>query len=134
MDRKKLLKHTAFLIIAIFLLNYLANSFYWYSSILYFDMFMHFLGGFWLALIYIYLFNTKKATSLTFAKMALWVLVIGLLWEFFELYFVNYVADNPFDLSDTLSDLFFDLFGGSLAFLYCIKRIMLSKESGVQLK
>jgi len=133
MDRKKLLKRATFLIIAIFLLNYLANYFYWYSSIPYFDMLMHFLGGFWLVLIYVYLFDSKQASILTLIKIVLWVLIIGVLWEFFELYFVNYVAENPFDLPDTISDLFFDLFGGSLAFLYCMKRIMLSNESGVQL-
>ena len=132
MDRKKLLKRATFLVFTIFILNYLANYFYWYSSIPYFDMIMHFLGGFWLVLIYVYLFYPKVPSIFTIVGIVLWVLLIGILWEVFELYFVNYVAENPFNLPDTISDLFFDLLGGFLAFLYYLKRIMVSKESGVQ--
>ena len=46
MDRKRLFKIAAYLIATLFLLNYAATKLYWYSSIWWFDMPMHLLGGF----------------------------------------------------------------------------------------
>ena len=59
MNPRKLLIRLVLFIFLIFLLNYLAMKFYWYSSIWYLDMPMHFLGGAWLGLAYIYLFLPK---------------------------------------------------------------------------
>jgi hypothetical protein len=128
MDRKQLFKHLAILIFLIFILNSLANTFYWYSSIWYFDMPMHFLGGLWLGLCFIYIFSPKELSEeLSFgylSKIIFLVLLIGIFWEFFELYFINHIAQNPFNALDTVSDIFFDLAGGTFAILYCFKQIV----------
>jgi hypothetical protein len=119
MVSKKLFKQLATLVIAIFVLNFLANKFHWYYSIWWFDMLMHFLGGFWLGMVFVWFFKVRQrefSVNPRFViRLVAWILLIGVAWELFEYYFINYVAQNNFDLLDTLSDLFFDLFGGILS-------------------
>lgn len=130
-DRKKLLIRLALLIFFIFLVNLVALKFYWYYSIWYFDMIMHFLGGLWLGLAFIWLFSAKELTSKLIFKIILSVLLIGFLWEIFEIIFYNYVAENPFIILDTVSDICFDLTGGILAVIYFLKRIMFKQKSAI---
>ena len=118
MDRKKLFKHLAYLIFFIFLVNFSANKFYWYSSIWYFDMIMHFLGGFWVGLAYFYIFLLQNMSSRLIFKILFSVLIIGVGWEVYEILVNDILAQNPFNYIDTVSDLFFDLFGGLCAILY----------------
>lgn len=136
MERKKLFKRLAYLIFFIFLANFLANKFHWYFSIWYFDMVMHFLGGFWLSLVFIWLFSYKKVSfEVNFQsifKILLGVLIIGIFWEIFEFYFINYIAENPFKILDTTSDLFFDLLGGISAIFYFSKRVMFTSKDTIQ--
>ncbi len=134
MDRKKLSIRLISLIFFIFIVNYIANAFYWYSLIWYFDMPMHFLGGFWLGLYYVWLFPLKESeTLLSFVvKAILGVLLVGILWEIFQILVNNFIAQNPFDALDTLSDIFFDLAGGSCALIYFFKRIMFTNKNRVQ--
>lgn len=124
-DRKKLLLRVAFLICFIFLINALAIKFYWYYSIKWFDMPMHFLGGFWVGLAFLWFLNIKSTDKISVYKIILGVLFVGLCWEVFE-FFVNnlYLARYPFDKTDTIQDLFFDLFGGFLSVIYFKNRIM----------
>lgn len=119
MDRKRLFKILAYLIVLIFLVNYVAVKLYWYNSIWYFDMIMHFLGGLWVGLISLYFFSSKTP----YLKILLFVLFIGLGWEIFELLFNNIIAQNPFNALDTISDIFFDLSGGLCAILYVWKKL-----------
>ncbi len=141
MDRKKLLIRIASLIFFIFILNYLAGKFYWYSAIWYFDIIMHFLGGLWAGLASIWFFSrisdsfSDSLSSISFnivLKILLGVLVIGIAWEIFELYFINHIASNPFDLLDTISDIFFDLSGGLFAILYFFNQIMPKNKNKVE--
>lgn len=119
MNRKNLSKRIVPLIVFIFLLNFIASKFYWYSTIWYFDMPMHFLGGIWLGLVFSYIFLSCALTLRTILFIILGVLIVGLGWETFELIFVNYIAVNPFNLVDTISDVCFDLAGGLTALVYC---------------
>ncbi|MEK7219334.1 MAG: hypothetical protein AAB687_01505 [Patescibacteria group bacterium] len=127
MNRKKLLIRVFLLIFSILIVNYLAEKFYWYSAVWYFDMIMHFSGGLWVGLTAIWLlFGQKSYLDLSFIlKILSSVLLIGICWELFEIIFYNYIAQNPFNILDTVSDLFFDLVGGLFAILYFGKRIML---------
>ncbi len=89
------------------------------------DMPMHFLGGFWVAMVFFYLnqkffkiqnFWTTVIMTLSF------VALIGVFWEFFEFLYDFFIFSKEYfgvfqrGISDTMSDLFFDLIGGS-AFL-----------------
>ncbi len=116
MNRHRLLAILIFLMFFMFITDYLARIFYWYYSVSWFDMPMHFLGGVWVGFFFIYVLSIK--TPSVFWKIILYVLLIGLVWEFFQLIVKNGIGRTPFDLLDTLSDLFFDILGGALAFWY----------------
>lgn len=122
MMREKLFRNLTWLVVLIFIVNYFANKFYWYYSIWWFDMPMHFSGGLWLGAVYVWwrLRGDTKVTldKSTWPSVVGWVLLVGVGWEVFEYFFINYMALNAFDLLDTLSDLFFDLLGGCLAVWY----------------
>jgi len=131
METKNFLLRLIYLIFSIFLLNYLAMKFYWYSSIWYFDMPMHFLGGFWLGLAILWFFKIKEISSVLILKIILGVLFIGILWEFFEVIVNNYTTQNLFNLLDTLSDLSFDVSGGMFAMLYFFKKFFFVKNDAI---
>jgi len=134
MDRKKLLTYLAFLIFFIFAVNYAAMKFYWYFSIWYFDMPMHFLGGFWVGLALLWFFSLKefslperlfgRAGFKIIFKIILGVFLIGIFWELFEVFVDKTIAQNSFNLLDTVSDMCFDLAGGGLSIIYFFKRIV----------
>lgn len=112
----------------IFIANSLALKFYWYFSIWWSDMFMHFLGGLWEGLFFIWFFSIINFSFLKLSlevvnfrliyKTVLFVLLIGILWEFFEFFSNNYIGHDPFNALDTISDVFFDLAGGAFSILY----------------
>lgn len=123
-NNKKLKIRVVFLIFLIFFINYLAQNFYWYYSIASFDMFMHFLGGFWIGLALFYFLDIRDFNLKIFLKILFGVLLIGIFWEIFEIFVNNlYFAKYPFDIIDTIEDVFFDLLGGLCAIWYFQKRI-----------
>jgi hypothetical protein len=133
LDRKNLLIHLALLIVSIFFLNFFANKFDWYSSIWYFDIIMHFLGGFWVGLLALYFFSSisesfrlsrefKALPGELILKKLFFVFVIGIGWEIFEFIFTNIIAQIPFDVLDTLSDISFDVIGGLCVIIYLWKK------------
>ena len=128
MDEKKLLKYLAFLMLFIFLADLTAKKFYLYYSIESFDMFMHFFGGGWVGLFFIYLFLKKNPAFPSALKIMLGVLAIGILWEFFEFFTSNYIGQDSFDILDTSSDIFFDIVGGLSAIFYCSKRLRFKEK------
>jgi hypothetical protein len=80
---------------------------------------MHFLGGFWLGLVFIYLFPLQDLSFKSILKISLFLLLVGIGWEVFEIFTKNYITQNPFNALDTISDIFFDLAGGASAIFYC---------------
>jgi hypothetical protein len=107
-------------VVLIFFLNLIASKLYWYSSIWWLDILMHFLGGFWLGLVFLWIFykdlsnqNLKKEI---FFKVILGVAVVGIGWEFYQIMVNNLFAKNAFDLLDTLGDIINDLLGGVMAY------------------
>lgn len=124
MTRKEFFVRLTGLIVFIATANFIANKFYWYSSIWYFDIPMHFLGGLWLGWFFLWLFWPSVVSPKLIWKVVLGVLVVGVGWEIFELMFVNYVAQNRFDVLDTLADLALDLSGGFFAIWYFNKKII----------
>lgn len=108
----------------LFLVDKGAHFFYWYNSIWYFDMLMHFGGGFWVGLFFIYIFSSNQSFSKIIFRVFLSVLIVGALWEVFEFFMNNVIGRVPFDIFDTTLDIFFDLIGGLFSLLYFFKRIM----------
>ena len=136
MDRKKLLKILVVLMIFMYVFHSLATQFYWYSLIWWLDMPMHFLGGIWQGLFFIYVFNyffSQKLSSFKLiSSIILCVLLIGIFWEIFEFVVYNHIGQNPFIILDTISDLCFDLAGGTFSLFYFYKRIMFTDMNTVQ--
>lgn len=131
MHKKKLSIRLASLIFFIFIVNYIAMKFYWYSSIWYFDMPMHFLGGFWIGLVLFWLLPLEKMSFKLVFEIILGVLLAGFLWEIFEILVDKSISQNPFNCLDTMSDICFDLAGGISAVFYFLKRIMLKEQDRV---
>lgn len=123
-DRKKLFIRIALAVSFIFIANSMAFYFHWYSSLWWFDMVMHFFGGAWLGLLFLWLFRAKQISNSVFLKVILSVLVVSLLWEVYEIVINDQIAKNTFDYQDSVSDLFFDLSGSFTALFYFIFRIM----------
>jgi len=121
-DRKKFSIRVGSLVFFIFLVNYIALKFHWYSSIWYFDMPMHFMGGLWLGLVFILIFWGKTFDFNLILKIVFGVLVISLGWEVFEIAVNHITIKDSFNVLDTLSDIFFDLAGGLCAILYFFKK------------
>ena len=125
-DRKNSLLYTAFGLVALLgALHIFAILFYFYWSIGWFDVLMHFLGGlslgvlvFWVVFLSGFLVkkmpgNPYSAVFITFVM----VLVIGVLWEVFE--YVYDIAAEPHEyVSDTIVDIIMDSFGALVAGFY----------------
>lgn len=140
MNRTKLFVFLASLTFFIFFIDIFANKFYWYYSIWYFDMPMHFLGGFLSGLIFIFILSSKSFTHSSYRalilKILLGVLIIGISWEIFEFSANTLFVKNLFLVNrlDSISDIFFDLAGGIGAIIYYLKRIVFVSENSVQLQ
>lgn len=133
MNRKIVLKHLVILMFFIFIMDILAKQFFWYYSVWYFDMIMHFLGGFWVSLFFMYVFNLSDLSFKNLRNVILFIFLIGILWEFFEIFVNNYIGQEPFSILDTTSDIFFDLSGGVSAILYFFKMTMIPEGDKVKL-
>lgn len=126
----RMLKAIIFLFAAIMIVHGFALGFqlYWKNGWL--DNILHFSGGIWVALVFLWLvkkfpryasFSQSKILTI-FAGLSMAAL-IGVGWEFFE-YSFDWAIGNRWDLPraqlglvDTMSDLFFDLFGALIALL-----------------
>ncbi|MCX6752871.1 MAG: hypothetical protein NTW62_00795 [Candidatus Nomurabacteria bacterium] len=130
MDRKKILKRMAQLVFFIFILNFIAGKLYWYISIWYFDMPMHFLGGVFVGLLAVYCSKFVKINllELNFKEQILYVflftLIVGIGWEFFEIIFNNILGGQFFNTLDTISDICFDLSGGLASYFVIMNKNM----------
>jgi hypothetical protein len=126
MERKRLFKILTYLIVLLFLVNYVAVRLHWYVSIWWLDMPMHFMGGIFIGLLIVWFLFPKifkeyfpPMLSLDLVlKIVVGVLLIGVSWEFFEILVNNIFARAPFNTLDTISDIFFDLAGGTFAIFY----------------
>lgn len=112
----------------ILVVHILASIYHWYWVYPWFDMPMHFLGGFWLAMLFFYFkpsfefqnpkFNKLPNCLITVIIVLGFVALVGVLWEFFEFLCDAFIAANGYmeasqlGVGDTIGDLFFDLLGG----------------------
>ncbi len=132
MFEKQLPRTLVYLLISIFIVHTLATYLSWYWKIPWLDMPMHFAGGFWVGGTFVWIFaygkgilqsSLKKEKLLNIVAILLGVLVVGLLWEIFGYTIDYFTGREGYDIIDTGSDLFFDLFGGFVAGLYFLKKV-----------
>ena len=95
-------------------------------------MIVHFLGGFWIGLLFFYVFKQEIISFSLILKILFLVFIIGLGWEAYEAVVNEVFARNIFNVVDSISDVFFDLAGGSLAILYFFKGIMTERLNKVE--
>jgi len=132
MDKRKLFNRQALLVAFIALVNYGAIKFHWYYSLWWFDMPMHFLGGMWVAMLIVWYLADHRFSIDSVGRAILGAFIVGLSWEVFELLLNEQFVQNAYDLSDTLSDIFFDLSGAFTAVFYVALRIMHIPESRLE--
>lgn len=127
MFRKKLAHTSLWLIAVIAVLHLVANTFYWYLVISWFDMFMHTLGGIFLAVFSATVFSgfIKKTSALkTFLLLLSIVFAIGFAWEIFE-YVVQFLIRGSIQIAnvpDSISDMLCDIVGGVIGFFFVLSQ------------
>ena len=133
-------KRIAVLGIAIAVVNGLATIFYWYSSIWWFDMPMHFAGGLFIGLLaYSILASLEipfiqrlRERSSPVIAIIIVVAIIGVGWEIFE-YALQYFSGAQFaNPLDSVSDFFFDLVGAAAAGLYLLRKLASIRATRVE--
>lgn len=127
------LKHIISLLVFILFVHFFATIYSWYWTYFWLDMPMHFLGGFWVAMIYFWLCNQfqevreeveprRIKTVIAIISCLSFVALIGVFWEFFEFLYDILISSRGYSgflqlgAADMIGDLFFDFLGGS-AFL-----------------
>ncbi|MEA2112483.1 MAG: hypothetical protein U9P50_00725 [Patescibacteria group bacterium] len=110
----------------IFILNILASHFFLYWKFWWFDIIMHFLGGFWVALLSYYIFFLSKYFRRIKEKLSIFytslffVITVGILWEIFEYLAKASIYQSNFNL-DTSLDILMDMLGWLLAYFILLK-------------
>lgn len=103
----------------LFVMNFVAikANLYWTTD--WADVISHTLGGMMLGGVIMFLVSLGKAkNSYNLIHILLFVLCAGVAWEFFEVYTgMNALTDTGY-WPDTLSDIFFDMFGSYLASVF----------------
>ncbi|MEI6478852.1 MAG: hypothetical protein WCO18_01020 [bacterium] len=109
-----------FLSLGVFLLLFAVHFFatmtglYWISG--WFDSVSHLIGGFGIFFVLSYVFSIKGRRP-SLGSVVAFSLLIGVIWELFELnYGITSISNHKYAY-DTSSDLVFDVIGGFLAFL-----------------
>ncbi len=134
------LKTIIYFLIAFLFLHIFATFYHLYWLFPWLDVPMHFLGGLLLVIIYFWINARIEILNPKFNKLPKWlvnlvfalsfVILIGVLWEFYEFLHDFYlltggkisVFQNSF--ADTIKDLFFDLVGGTTAFAIFYRKLI----------
>lgn len=96
------------------------------------DVPLHIAGGFWSALFIFWIFKKRKDPYLLTVSWEISLLLVvsfsvfvGMLWEFYEFLYDVFISSTrsyayllQLGTADTIKDLFFDLVGGVLGWLY----------------
>ena len=118
MLRKTLLNRLCIAVVCLAVINQAASFLHWYNLVWWFDMPMHFLGGFsvlFFAAI-IWLPARKWVSNGRFLwEAVITTVLIGVLWEGLELYLYMQYGSPAFVTLDSLSDVGFDLAGALFA-------------------
>ncbi len=128
MFQKRLFKRLVALLLVIAFFYFVDNKLHLSWNYWWFDKLMHFGGGFAVSMAfailcsYFSLFTQNKAKAISLSLLS--VLVVGVAWEFFEIYAdITFLSDGASYIKDTIFDIVMDLFGGYVGILYSLKFI-----------
>ena len=102
-----------FLVLILFV-SVLNAYFLWTENIRWFDEALHLTGGVWVGLAVLGLARRESLLRGVFLALSSAALV-GVGWEWFEFGIDQWIGLGLMNLPDTLSDLFFDLFGSLMS-------------------
>jgi len=126
--QKPFFKEFFCLSVLIAVLHYAALHLFLYWTVGWFDILMHFLGGFLVAIFTIFILYSygnfeelKKHKIFLFSLIIGATLVVGLTWELWEI-FVGF-TNTLKDLNDTIIDVIMDTIGGLSAIYYSRKTL-----------
>jgi len=124
----KSMRKASYFLILIFLVNIVGFYYSWYLNYFWFDMTLHFLGGFFIAMLMANYLSEYFANKNNLKNLLIIVGVtvfIGVAWEFAE-YIANQTLIEPVykyfkirayfmgDFDDTVNDLLMDILGATL--------------------
>lgn len=131
MQTNQLLKQAFILLLVIAVLDVFNEIFYLHLTVWWFDVLLHFLSGlcvsiggisFWFS---IFRVSNPKQLKIILTGLG-WAIIVGLLWEIFELYFgLTLLSDGIIYWRDTTSDLLVDVSGGILGVVYATRIIQI---------
>src|SRR3989344_5035310 len=103
------------LVILLWWLNLIALKFYFYWTLGWYDYMMHFLGGFTLSILGVWLWGSERSLK-SFLIVFLGVMILAIGFEIFEyLNNLNYLIPQNY-ITDTTHDLIAGAFGAALAY------------------
>ena len=124
--RDRLLKQILFLILGIGLFHALALLFYWYWTVWWFDLPLHYIGGaasalfsLWAIFLSGYANFYSKRPAYFLATAVVCVLSIGILWELFEFILGATFSREDYAI-DTAIDLMMDVAGGLSGYIFFV--------------
>ncbi len=134
-------KHKSFIFSFIILIilaigNYLGVKFNLYWFYRWYDIPMHILGGLWVSLFSVFLFNyLRRFFPIYFSRLNISyvvffvILFITICWEIFEIFGgITFIKDTGYWL-DTISDIFNAYIGGAVTYLFFIRK----NKNGIEL-
>ena len=121
---KNSVKRAVFHLWGLLIISFLAIKLKLYDIFWWFDRPMHFYGGYVAGLLIIALLFRNKisfSSKKFFFLLLLGAFLVGIAWEFFELFVENHTGADLVSMRDSIEDLICDLLGSFLAyFLYYI--------------
>ncbi len=118
----RLIRYTCAAFIGLWFLNALANMFYWYASIWWFDIMMHTFGGVAVALAASALFVRRYAHQKMIVPVLLGVFIVGLAWEYYEYALQHIIRGAELaNIPDSISDIIADMVGGGIGVYLAIR-------------
>ncbi len=122
MTNRNFLIVLVFIILCVAVLHYLGFYLQLYWRVGWYDRVVHTLGGIWIALTLFYFLKTRMVSIpdtvwLFFVGIGA-ALIVGIIWEFFEVKAgITVISDKGY-LADTVGDIISDVCGGLLASVY----------------
>jgi hypothetical protein len=105
------------LLVAIALIHIGALHFAVYWNFVWFDTFVHFLGGFWVASVVLFVLRLPARGTGIFFSVILGTLCFGIGWEVFEYLTGSVIVAGNYGF-DTTMDIVSDIIGGIAGFSY----------------
>jgi hypothetical protein len=127
MASNKLLFTSLGLIALIAIIHFLALKNYWYFIYKSLDLVLHLMGGFWIAISVLWVISIQKYivfnTIYKFVYVVISVILVGIVWEVFELKTGNTFTTVSNYWRDTYTDMASNIIGGMIAYFYFIRSL-----------